>query len=324
MTMQSGGQRGNWLLAAFPVKLGPSGTAEGPGNVKAVSTRTVLITGAASGIGAATARRFVDGGWFVGLADIDAEGAAALARDLGTERALALTLDVRDDAAWARAAEAFGNATGGRLDALINNAGLLAAGPLADLPADRLRAMVDVNLTGAALGVQACLPLLKATPGARIVNVASISGLRAMPEAAVYSATKYALRGLSQALRDELRPSGVAVSTVYPAFAATPMLAAGGNGVDAKLLARLDVAGFRHYTAESIAKAIWKAVTRGRNEAGAGGQARAMRLLAATCPPLLALLWRLGRLRAGRAAKAAREPAPADRPTPRPRTTGSS
>ena len=300
----------------------------------AETTRTVLITGAASGIGAATARRFAKDGWFVGLADIDARGAAALGEELGAERTCTLTLDVRDEAAWARAAEAFGNAAGGRLDALINNAGLLTAGPLANLPADKLRAMVDVNLTGAVLGVQACLPLLTATPGARIVNVASISGLRALPEAAVYSATKYALRGLSQALRDELRPSGVAVSTVYPAFAATPMLAAGGNGVDAKLLARLEVAGFRNYAATSIAKAIWKAVTRGRDEAGAGGQARTMRLLAATCPPLLTLLWRLGRLRAGRrragrhqaggAAKAAREPAPADRAAPRPRTTGSS
>jgi len=279
----------------------------------------VLITGAASGIGAATARRFARDGWLVGIADIDGKGAKALAGELGPEQALALTLDVRDEAAWARAVESFAGASGGRLDALINNAGLLAAGPLADTPAEKLRTMVDVNLTGAVLGVQACLALLKATPGARIVNVASISALRAMPQAAVYSATKYALRGLSQALRDELKPHGVAVSTVYPAFAATPMLA---GGIDAKVLAQLEAAGFRHYAAESIAKAIWKAVIRGRDEVGAGGQARLMRHLAVTSPPLLALLWRLGRLRAG--AKAGREPAPADRAAPRPRTTGSS
>jgi NAD(P)-dependent dehydrogenase (short-subunit alcohol dehydrogenase family) len=289
--------------------------------VAAGTTRAVLITGAASGIGAATARRFADDGWFVGVADIDGKGARALADELGTDRALALALDVRDEASWARAVESFGDTSGGRLDALVNNAGLLAAGPLADMSADKLRAMVDVNLTGAVLGVQACLALLKATPGARIVNVASIAGLRAMPEAAVYSATKYALRGLSQALRDELKPHGIAVSAVYPAFAATPMLA---GGVDAKLLTHLEAVGFRHYAAESIAKAIWKAVTRGRDEAGAGGQARVMRLLAATSPPLLALLWRLGGLRAKRAAKAGREPAPADRAAPRPRTTGSS
>lgn len=270
----------------------------------AETTRAVLITGAASGIGAATARRFADDGWFVGVADIDGKGAKVLADELGADelgaaRALALALDVRDEAAWARAVETFGAATSGRLDVLINNAGLLASGPLVDMPAEKLRAMVDVNLTGAVLGVQACLALLKATPGARIVNVASIAGLRAMPEAAVYSATKYALRGLSQALRDELKPFGVAVSTVYPAFAATPMLT---DGVDARLLARLEAAGFRHYAASSIAKAIWKAVIRGRDEAGAGGQARLMRILAATCPPLLALVWRLGGLRAGRGA----------------------
>jgi NAD(P)-dependent dehydrogenase (short-subunit alcohol dehydrogenase family) len=263
--------------------------------VAAETSRSVLITGAASGIGAATARRFAEAGWFVGVADIDGKAAKALADELGPACAMALALDVRDEDGWERAAAAFGAATGGRLDALINNAGLLASGPLADMPAATLRAMVDVNLTGAVLGVQACLPLLKAAPGARIVNVASIAGLRAMPQAAVYSATKYAVRGLSQALRDELAPHGVAVSTVYPAFAATPMLA---GGIDAKLLAELEAAGFRHYAAESIAKAIWKAVSRGRDEAGAGGQARLMRLLAATCPPLLALLWRLGRLRA--------------------------
>jgi NAD(P)-dependent dehydrogenase (short-subunit alcohol dehydrogenase family) len=288
----------------------------------------VLITGAASGIGAATARYFAAAGWFVGLADIDAEGATALATELsgelGRDAAVAVTLDVRDAAAWARAAEGFGKAAGGRLDALINNAGLLAAGPLDAVPADKLRATIDVNLTGAVLGVQACLPLLKATPGSRIVNVASISGLRAMPEAAVYSATKYALRGLGQALRDELRPAGVAVSTVYPAFAATPMLAEGESGVDAKLLARLEAAGFRHYAPDSIAKAIWKAVERKRDEAGAGGQARLMRALVTTFPPLLGLLWRLGRWRDARAAKSGPEPAPAKPAAPRTRTTGSS
>jgi NAD(P)-dependent dehydrogenase (short-subunit alcohol dehydrogenase family) len=289
--------------------------------VAAEVRRTALITGAASGIGAATARRFAADGWFVGIADIDSDRARALAEEIGPEQAVALTLDVRDEESWAGTVERFAAAAGGRLDTLINNAGLLATGPLTDAPPETLRAMIDVNLTGPVLGVQACLQLLKAAPGSRIVNVASIAGLRAMPDAAVYSATKYALRGLSQALRDELKSHGIAVSTVYPAFAATPMLS---DCVDAKVLARLEAAGLRHYAATSIAKAIWKAVTRGRDEAGAGGQARLMRMLAVTCPPLLALLWQLGRLRAERAVRAAREPAPADRAAPRPRTTGSS
>ena len=266
--------------------------------------RSVLITGAASGIGAATARRLAEAGWLVGLGDVDDEGAAALAKaladELGEGRALALALDVRDEAAWARAVEAFGTASGGRLDVLINNAGLLMAGPLAEMPVAKLRDLVEVNLTGAVLGVQACLPLLAATPGARIVNIASIAGLRALPEAAVYSATKFALRGLGQALRDELKPLGVAVSTVYPGFARTPMLA--GAGFDATLEARLEAGGFDTYSANTIAKAVVKAVLRGRDEAGAGSQGRALRMLAAVSPPLLALIWRLGQRRAAKAA----------------------
>jgi len=259
--------------------------------VPAAPKRAVLITGAASGIGAATARLFAKHGWFVGIADIDAGAATALATELGKEAATPITLDVRDDADWARAVAAFGQTSGGRLDALINNAGQLTAGPIEHTPADKLRAMVDINLTGAILGVQACLPLLKATPGARIVNVASITGLRALPEASVYSATKYALRGLSEALRDELAPDGVAVSTVYPAFTATAMMDAERGGVDDRLLQRLEAGGLKLYAPESIAKAIWKAVERRHDEAGAGGLGRGMRFLATTSPPLLKLLW---------------------------------
>ena len=281
-----------WMTDRDPAATLSQRSDEGRHCVPTPSKRSVLITGAASGIGAATARRFAKPGWFVGIADIDAEAATALAGQLGPAASIAIALDVRDEAAWARAVAAFGEASGGRLDALVNNAGLLAAGPIEEVPAETLRAMIDVNLTGAVLGVQACLPLLTATPGARIVNVASISGLRAFPEAAVYSATKYALRGLGEALRDELAPAGVAVSTVYPAFAATAMMEAGRNGVDERLLSRLEAAGLKHYAPETIAKAIWKAVKRQRDEAGAGGQARTLRFLAATSPPLLRLLWR--------------------------------
>ena len=268
--------------------------------------RAAFITGAASGIGAATARRFARAGWLVGLWDIDEKGAVRLAAEIGSDKSVAGALDVRDPEAWAKAAERFGAAAGGRMDVLVNNAGVLAVGPFEDLPSERVRALVEVNLMGPIHGIRASLPLLRATKGARIVNLASLTALRAIEGAAVYGATKHAVRGLSHALRAELKPAGVAVTVVYPTFVETPMMAPGAGGVDAALRERLAIGGFKFYPPETIAEAIWKAVERGWDEVGGSNQGRFIRFLAASCPPLLGLLWRI------RAAKVARRLPPED------------
>lgn len=177
---------------------------------------------------------------------------------------------------------------------LFNNAGIIAEGCIAAVPLERLRAMVETNLMGAVLGVRACLPLLKATTGARIVNAASIAGIEALPTAAVYSATKFAILGLTRALAIELAPAGVGVTAVIPGFVDTPMVE-GANGNHLRPVQdRLAAAGFKFYGPDTVAKAVFRAVARGRPEIAAGGQARWIRVLARMAPWLLSALWRRG------------------------------
>ena len=259
-------------------------------------SKTIFITGAASGIGAATARRFAQEGWFVGLFDIDVDGAHALAEEIGRDHAIARPLDVADAESWKVAVQAFSKATGGRMDVLLNNAGVLMPGELEAMPVDQLQRQIAVNLAGLALGVRACLPLLRATGDARIVNVASIAGLVAFPEAALYSATKAGLRAYGEALSIALEKDGIAVSTIHPAFIDTPLIAgqqiqkAAASGLT--MAERAKAGGFRLYDASSVAKCVWKMVTRGRREMGAGSQARYMLLMSNVAPWLMRMWWR--------------------------------
>ena len=258
--------------------------------------KTIFITGAASGIGAATARRFADAGWFVGLFDIDVDGVRALAEEIGRDGAIARPLDVADAESWKVAVQAFSKATGGRLDVLLNNAGVLTPGDLEAVPVDRLEHQIAVNLTGPVLGVRACLPLLRATGNARIVNVASIAGLVAFPEAAIYSATKAGLRTFGEALSIALERDRIAISTIHPAFIDTPLIAGkeirkeAGDGVT--MAERAMAGGFHLYDPSSVAKCVWKMVTRDRREMGAGTQARYMLLMSNVAPWLMRMWWR--------------------------------
>lgn len=186
--------------------------------------RTMLVTGAASGIGRAVAIHFARQGWFVGLADINRTGAAEVGREIGGPH-VALPLDVRDSDDWDRAVAAFAAAAGQRMDVFVNNAGIAHSGRFEDIPLSDAIALIDTNLTGAMRGIYACLPLLKATPGAQLINMGSSSGLFGYPAMAVYSATKAGFMALSEALSFELADQGVHVTTLVPHFIDTPMLA---------------------------------------------------------------------------------------------------
>ncbi len=181
----------------------------------------VLVTGASSGIGFSTAVRLARRGTFVfaGIRrQVDGE---ALLRE-NSDRIKPMLLDVTDDVAIARARARIEGLREFRLDALVNNAGIAVGGPLELLPQEELRRQFDVNFFAPIALIQAFLPLLRES-GGRIVNVSSIAGKMSMPFVGAYSASKFALEAASDALRMELRPSGVSVSVIEPGEIRTPI-----------------------------------------------------------------------------------------------------
>lgn len=196
----------------------------------------VVVTGASSGIGRATALGLARQGWWVfgGVrAEADAVALVAAAGAVGLGALLhPLLLDVTDTASIAAAVVTVRDALAGRdllLIGLVNNAGIAVAGPIEEVPLDRLRAGLAVNVVGVVAVTQAFLPLLRAGKG-RIINVGSVAGRVAAPFLGAYSATKFALEALSDALRVELRPWGLAVVLIEPGPIATPIWAKGAAG----------------------------------------------------------------------------------------------
>ena len=186
------------------------------------SGKVALITGAARGIGLATAQRFLGAGWSVGLMDNDVETLSAAMRGLeAPDRVMELPFDVSkpEDAGRAVASirEKFG-----RLDALVNNAGIAHFGPVMDTPLDVWREIMDVNLTGPFLMTRAAVPLMRETGGA-IVNITSISSLRASTLRVAYGTSKAGLAHLTKQLAVELASLGIRVNAVAPGPVDTAM-----------------------------------------------------------------------------------------------------
>lgn len=190
------------------------------------TTRSVLVTGAGKGIGAATVRHLVDNGFrvFAGVRqELDAK---ALSGEHG-DRVVPLLFDVTDDDAVAAAGATVGRAIGQAvgdvgLAGLVNNAGIAVAAPIEFLPPAELRHQLDVNLVGQLAVTQSVLPWLRAGRG-RIVNVGSISGRITSPMVGAYSASKFALAALTNSMRLELAPWGIQVTLVEPGAVATPI-----------------------------------------------------------------------------------------------------
>ena len=187
--------------------------------------KVAIITGGARGQGAAEARLFVAEGASVVVGDVlDAEG-EVVAKELG-DAAVYVHHDVTDATAWAEvvatAAERFG-----RLDVLVNNAGIFAWTPIVGTTADDYMRVVTVNQLGTFLGMQAAVPALTAAGGGSIVNVSSIAGLRGGPMTAAYSSSKWAVRGMTKVAAVELAAVGIRVNSVHPGIIDTPMLTDG-------------------------------------------------------------------------------------------------
>ena len=196
--------------------------------VTAPTTGTVLITGASSGIGEATARHLASLGHAVVLGARRTERLSAIVDDIRADggRADFRQLDVTDLDSMRQFVDA-ALELHGHIDVLVNNAGVMPLSTLSALRIDEWNQMIDVNLRGTLHGIAAALPLMEGQGHGHIINVASVSGLRVDPTAAVYSATKFAVRALSEGLRQE--STVVRVTIISPGYTISELADRGGD-----------------------------------------------------------------------------------------------
>ena len=214
-----------------------------------------FVTGAAHGIGAAFARLAVGRACRGALADVDVGAARALAAELG-ERACAVELDVADASAWEGALDAAWKEFG-RVDVLVNNAGLLHCGRLLEQSTEELRHMCEVNLLGVAHGLRAGVPRLVRQGAGHVVDVASLAAFVPMKGQAFYAATKHAVRALHHGFAMEQAGGPVSFTLVCPAAVETAMLHQQVDA-DSNAVAFAKPA----LRAEAVAEAIWRAAER--------------------------------------------------------------
>ncbi|MFK7895825.1 MAG: SDR family NAD(P)-dependent oxidoreductase [Myxococcota bacterium] len=187
--------------------------------------KTALITGGARGIGAASARRFVEEGARVAIADRRAEEGESLVAELNAVRAdaaLFVELDIADEAAWGRGVAETLSAFG-RLDVLVNNAGLIRVAPLEKTDLALFQKVVNTNLVGTFLGVKAVMDCMTEQGAGSIINFSSVQGLEGREGLTAYASSKFGIRGLTKSAAIELGPKGIRVNAVMPGPTRTKM-----------------------------------------------------------------------------------------------------
>ena len=219
--------------------------------------KAIFITGGGSGIGQATARLFAERGWRVGLADVNTTGLRETAAMLPAGMVETYQMDVRDRTA---SLDAFTATPGGRLDVLFNNAGIGTGGAIIDMSFDDLDRVVAINLVGVLNGAKIGYAYLARTPGSCLLNTASASAIYGTSGLPVYSATKFGVRALTEALDGEWYGAGVKVRDLVPSFIDTPLLAAPAGSTNYSIKQVVTNAGLELTGVDAVAQAAWDAV----------------------------------------------------------------
>ena len=248
--------------------------------------KSIFITGAASGIGRATAIEFARRGWLIGLADVNAAGLAETAALLPVGQSSIHRLDVRDRAAWDVVLSDFAKTSGGRIDVLFNNAGVARGGKFADIAQADHDLLIDVNLKGVIYGAEAGFPYLRDTPGSCLLNTCSAAGMIAGPGLAVYAVSKFGVRALTEALEIEWAAHDIKVTSLMPSFIETPLLEANTSGTNHSVRDTVIGAGLEITPVAEVAEAAWAAVHGKQTHVVVGKTARRVKFMTRWLPGL--------------------------------------
>lgn len=224
--------------------------------------KVVLITGGGSGLGEAMARRFAEGGWAVVVADIDGDRAGAVAAELGGS-CMALAMDVTDETAWSHARSMVEDRFG-RLDVLINNAGVAVGGSLEETSMEDWRWVMEIDLMGVVAGCRTFAPVMRKQGAGHIINVSSFAGFAGAPQINAYGTAKAGVIAMSEMLRAELADAGVHVSALCPAFVTTRLtetMRAPDESYHRRVKRWMKKSGVK---AEDVAETVWKTVEKPR------------------------------------------------------------
>ncbi|MEP7351320.1 MAG: SDR family oxidoreductase [Sphingorhabdus sp.] len=224
------------------------------------TVKSIFITGAASGLGREVARFFGQKGWFIGIADVNDLGMVETAAMLPAGMSSVHKLDVTDRAQWKVAVADFAKTSGGRMNVLFNNAGIGSGGPIQDMTDQDIDRMIAINLTGVISGTRACFDLLKATPDSCVLYTSSAAGIYGSAGLSVYSATKFAVRGLAEAHDIEWRDLGIKSRSLMPGFIDTNIIGAVDPRSNMTGKEKLLAAGIEVSPVTIIGQVAWDAI----------------------------------------------------------------